>query len=79
MAVVVIEEWPTIKETYNEVRARRRRRMMTAPHETHLHPHPLPVVNEPMMASGFHEPVQQQEMTVRSRNVMVCPSQWNNN
>lgn len=71
VAVVVIEEWPTIKETYKEVRARRRRRMVVTPHETRLHHHTLPVVDEPMTASGYHEPLQDQEMTMRSRNVLV--------
>src|SRR6266496_900017 len=71
--VIVIEELPNFKETYNEVRARRRRRMIVTPHETPLHHHTITVVDEPMAASGIYEPVQQQEMTMRSRNVMVCP------
>ena len=73
VAVVVIEEWPNIKDAYNEVRARRRRRMLITPHETHLHHPTIPIVDEPMAASGIQEPVRQQEMSMRSRNIMVCP------
>ena len=68
VAVVVIEEWPTIKETYHEVRARRRQRMMNGHHRRHYHDR-VPV-DESLTASGIHEPLQQ-EMTMRARNV-VC-------
>jgi hypothetical protein len=70
VAVVVIEEWPMIKETYHEVRARRRRRMSVVPHEHH-HLH-LSTEEVGMAASGIHEPLQ--EMTMRSRNT-VHPAQ----
>lgn len=73
VAVVVIEEWPTIRETYREVRARRRRRMSVAPHEVYSHRSQNQgnnhggMAEEPAMAaSGIHEPLQ--EMTMRSRN-----------
>jgi hypothetical protein len=65
VAVVVIEEWPTIKETYQEVRARRRRRLIVCAHEHHL---PISEEEQPMAASGINEPVQ--EMTMRSRNIV---------
>ena len=66
VAVVIVEEWPMIKETYHEVRARRRRRMSVVPHEHH-HLH-LPTEEVAMAASGIHEPLQ--EMTMRSRNTV---------
>ena len=67
VAVAVIEEWPNIKQTYNQVRAARRRRQMLS---VQSHSYGLPVEEqEPMMASGIHEPVQ--EMTMRSRNAVL--------
>jgi len=70
VAVVVIEEWPAIKETYLEVRSRRRRRMTVDPHEHHRSPNQHPSTEDvTMTASGFHEPLQ--EMTMRSRNTDV--------
>lgn len=69
VAVVVIEEWPAIKETYLEVRSRRRRRMSVAPHEHHRSPNQHPSTEDvTMTASGFQEPLQ--EMTMRSRNTV---------
>ena len=71
VAVVVIEEWPNIKQTYQEVRAARRRRRMLP---VHSHSHSFPAAQldeeqEPMMASGIHEPPVH-EMTMRSRNTV---------
>jgi hypothetical protein len=69
VAVVVIEEWPTIKETYLEVRDRRRRRRMSvAPHEYHRPSSVSPEQEQSMVASGIQEPLQ--EMTLRSRNLV---------
>jgi hypothetical protein len=63
VAVIVIEEWPAIKETYQEVRSRRRRRrMVVEPHERQ------DTGEETMMASGIQESLR--EMTMRARNVM---------
>jgi len=73
VAVVVIEEWPAIKQTYQEVRAARRRRRMLLPVQNHAHTFTTPVQQdeeqEPMMASGIHEPPVH-EMTMRSRNTV---------
>jgi hypothetical protein len=69
VAVVVIEEWPTIKETYYEVRARRRqRRMAVNPHQHHHH---ISIEEEEhsMTTSGIREPLPPQEMIMRSRTV----------
>lgn len=69
VAVVVIEEWPTIKETYLEVRDRRRRRRMSvAPHVYHRPSSVSPEQEQSMVASGIQEPLQ--EMTLRSRNLV---------
>ena len=69
VAVVVIEEWPNIKETYYEVRARRRRRRLVPPHQ---HYYTVPVDEQPLAASGIHEPVQEtQEMSMRSRTTVL--------
>ena len=68
VAVVVIEEWPTIKETYFEVRDRRRRRRISvAPHEYHRHS--SPDAEQVMVASGVHEPPQ--EMAMRARALVL--------
>lgn len=73
VAVVVIEEWPTIKETYSQVRARRRRRMVVAPHQRF----DASADDQPLNASGIHESVHEaQEMTMRSRNLVACPLLW---
>jgi hypothetical protein len=63
VAVIVIEEWPAIKETYQEVRSRRRqrRRMQVEPHQRE------DTGEETMMASGIQE--SSREMTMRARNV----------
>lgn len=69
VAAVVIEEWPAIKETYFEVRARRRRRMIVTPHEHYNFPNQnLSTEEVTMAASGIQEPLQ--EMTMRSRNTV---------
>jgi len=69
VAVVIIEEWPAIKETYIEVRDRRRRRRMSvAPHEYDRSLGFEQQPGQPMGASGIQEPLQ--EMTMRSRNLV---------
>ena len=74
VAVVVIEEWPTIKQTYQEVRAaQRRRRLLSVQSHTHTFPRGEEDEQEPMMTSGIHEPAAIQEMTMRSRNTVPCP------
>jgi hypothetical protein len=65
ITVVVIEEWPTIKQTYREVRARRRQRLAAA-HQHSSFEYLSAEEEQPLAASGIHDG--HQEMNMRSRN-----------